>query len=123
MPQQQYAPPPGPPAPPAKAGFFKGLFDLSFSTFVTTSVIKVLYVFLIVIAALASIGMLISGGISMVTSISLENWGGVFVGLGMVIISPLVFVLYLIVFRIYMELLMVVFRIAEDIRELNQKTR
>jgi hypothetical protein len=123
QPPQHYGSSSATPTPPGKVGFFKGLLDLSFSTLVTTSVIKVLYVLLVVIAALAAIAMFGSGVMAIIKAIEYEVWSPFFTGLGMMIVSPFAFILYVIAARIYMELLMVIFRIAEDIRELNKKTR
>jgi hypothetical protein len=126
QPQQQpphYAPSPAAPAAPAKVSFFKGLTDLSFSTFVTPSIIKVLYVILTLAAALGGIFLFGSGVMAIIRAIEYEYYGGIFTGLGLMVVSPFAFILYVILARIYMEVLMVLFRIANDLRELNQKTR
>ena len=87
----------------AQTGFFGGLFDLSFSEFVTTRVIKVLFVILIILSAIAALGLLI-GGIAK---------GGVG-ALLFIIIAPIAFFLYVLMARIWLELIIVVFRIAEN---------
>ena len=84
-------------------GFFGGLFDLSFTEFVTTRVIKALYVIAIVIAAVFALGLLISGIAK----------GGAIAFLA-VIFSPIAFFLYVLMARIWLEVIIVLFRIAEN---------
>jgi hypothetical protein len=89
-------------------GFMGSLFDFSFSSFVTTKIVKVLYVLAIVVfglAALAYIGFAFS----------------VSVGFGLlmlVIIAPLTFLLYVIYTRVVLELFIAIFRIMESNAEL-----
>ena len=85
-------------------GFFGRLFDLSFSEFVTTSIIKVLYV-------IAIIGSAIGGLVIVFGGLASKSFSGALVGL---ILGPLAFVLYVILARIWMEVLIVLFRIAEN---------
>ncbi len=79
------------------------LFDLSFTEFVTTRIIKILFIFGVVIAAIGTIALII-GGFS----------GGFGKGLLFLILSPIVFFLYVILARMWCELVIVVFRIAEN---------
>ncbi len=79
------------------------LFDLSFSEFVTTRMIKFLYVLGIVGAAIGSLTFLVAG-----------FSGGFFKGLLFLILSPLVFLLWTLGARIWCELIIVAFRIAEN---------
>ena len=90
---------------------------------VTTSIIKVLYVILIVVAVVEAIAMVVTGVSGMISAIHYEAWGPFFFGALMVILSPVAFVVMVILFRMYMELIIVVFRVAEDIGELNRKTK
>ena len=113
QPYVQSTPPPAPPAAPQ--GFFAGLFDLSFSSFITTKIIKALYVFwMAVTGILLVIG--IVGGI-----VRIGDDPGI--GVLMVLASPLAALLYIVLGRIYLELLIVLFRIAENIGDINRKTR
>lgn len=84
-------------------GLLGALFDLSFSEFVTTRVIKMLFIIGIVFAALGAFTLLVSGFSS-----------GFGKGLLMLILSPLVFLLYVLAARIWCEIIIVVFRIAEN---------
>ncbi|NLX07570.1 MAG: DUF4282 domain-containing protein [Phycisphaerae bacterium] len=86
-------------------GFFAALFDLSFSEFVTTRVIRVLYIIAIVVVALGMIGIILSGFAQ-----------GVSNGIVLLIVSPIVFLLYVLVVRIWLEVILVIFRIEENTR-------
>lgn len=86
-----------------KKGFFGSLFDLSFSEFVTTRIIKFLFVLAIIGAALLTLAMVAGGFLD-----SEER------GIMMLVLSPFVFFLYVLISRIYLELIIVLFRIAEN---------
>ena len=79
------------------------LFDLSFSEFVTTRVIKVLFIIGVVFAALGTLAVIV-GGFS----------AGMGRGLVILILSPLLFLLYVLMARIWCEMVIVIFRIAEN---------
>ncbi len=87
----------------AQKGFFGGLFDLSFSEFVTTRVIKVLFVILIILSAIGALALLI-GGIA-------KGGPGAFLA---IIVAPIAFILYVLGARIWLEVIIVLFRIAEN---------
>ena len=89
--------------------FFKALFDFSFSEFVTTKIIKILYVITIIIAALVWLGFMVA----MFSSRS-SGWGV----LGGLIIAPIGFVVQVIFIRVGYEILIVVFGIAENTRDM-----
>jgi hypothetical protein len=89
-------------------GFFGALFDLSFSSFVTTKIIKVLYVLAIVIA----------GIIALAYTIAAFAADPVLGLLTLVILAPLGFLLYVIYTRVILELIIVIFRILETNTEL-----
>ena len=84
-------------------GLFAALFDLSFTEFVTTRVIKFLFLVGILFAALGTLALIVAGFTA-----------GFFKGLFALIVSPLVFLLYSILARMWCELIIVVFRIAEN---------
>jgi len=86
-------------------GFLKSLYDFSFSNFITSKVIRLVYIIITILYSLGAIigfiGLLARGGI----------------GIPIAIIGvPLVYLLYLALARIMMEFIMVVFRIGEDVR-------
>lgn len=119
-----YGGPPQPFAPSAAAGaqdmsFVKGLFDFSFSTFIATKVIKVLYgIWLLAVA-----GIILVGLFGAINTMFLARYTRPVEGLLMLIITPLAAALWLILGRVYMEVLIVMFRIAENLTELNRKTK
>ena len=86
-----------------KKGFLRSLFDLSFSELVTTKLIKILYIIAIGASGLTALGMVI-GGFS-------DSAGS---GFGILILSPIVFFLQILFARIWLELIIVVFKIAEN---------
>jgi len=94
---------------PQAKGFFGALFDLSFQELITTKMIKLLYIIGIVIAGLSAATLLVSG-----------LWQG---GSGLValIVAPLTFFLGVISLRIWLELVMVVFKIADNTEILAKK--
>ena len=89
-------------------GFFGALFDLTFSSFVTTKIIKVLYVLAIVIA----------GIIALAYTIAAFAADPVLGLLTLVILAPIGFLLYVIYTRVFLELIIVIFRILETNTEL-----
>ena len=91
-------------------GFFGALFDFSFSELITTRVIKFLFVLAVIGSAIASIFYI---GAAFTHSTGL--------GVLVLIISPLIFIVYVTVARIWLEVLIVVFRISEDVKRIADK--
>ena len=91
-------------------GFFGALFDISFSELITTRVIKVLFVLGIICAA-----------VLLLTQIIGAFMYSVGIGVLVLLLSPIVFTLYVIVARIYLEVLIVIFRIADDVKRIADK--
>jgi hypothetical protein len=94
-------------------GFLGSLFDLSFSSLITTKVIKVLYILSMIVIGLAALAFI----------------GGAFAssaaaGLFMLIIgAPLGALFYLVYTRVVLEVIIVLFRIMESNVELVQLQR
>ncbi len=103
---------PTPAAPTTQAGFFQALFDLSFSEFITTRIIKVLYILAIIVVGLFALVFFLG--------MATRGVAGLIVGL---IVAPLLFLLYVIVTRVWLELIMVIFRIADHTRQIAQQGR
>lgn len=109
-------------------GFFGSLFDLSFTSFVTPKLIKILFVLTLVILVIAyiviAISIFSSGGSEVtieggqVTTEETNNTGAgllfVFVG------GPLMLFFYTLLYRVLFELIMVIFRIYENTAVLAQ---
>ena len=112
--------PPAPPTPPAAAppppaqsgGFFADLFDFSFSRFITARIIKVLYILAILGLGLMCLMMFVAGITQGGTS-----------ALGAIIGAPLLFFLGLLYVRVLLEVLIVIFRIAENTAEMARRSR
>ena len=79
------------------------LFDLSFTRFITISMIKVIYVLAMVLLGLGWLAFVIAGFSQ-----------GVVQGLGMMIIATIAAFLYLLWIRVALELVVVIFRIGEN---------
>ena len=92
--------------------FLRALFDFSFSQFITTRLIRLLYAIGVVIAALSALGAIIRG--------FNESAGA---GVVALIVAPLIFLLVVIVARVWLELVIVVFRIAEYLRDMAGERR
>jgi len=91
-------------------GFFKSLFDFSFSTFITSRVIKILYILFVLGATLAALTMIIGGFAR-----------GAGTGLFTLLIgAPLVFLIWVIGARVSLEIIIVIFRIGEDLSEMKK---
>jgi hypothetical protein len=95
------------------AGFLSSLFDLSFSNFITTKLIKVLFVICIVLAAFGAIAIILGGFAQ-----------GALVGIvALLILAPLLFFFYVIIARVNMEVLIVIFRSSEYLAEIAKQGR
>lgn len=88
-------------------GFFTTLFDFSFSEFITTQIIKILYGIGIFAAAIGALFFIIWG-----------FRGGLLAGIITIILSPVIFIIYTIIVRVYLEVVMVLFRIADNISQI-----
>ena len=96
----------GPPAgQPSGKGFFGALFDMSFTTFVTPMIIKVVYIIGLIAIGLGTLFFAVSGFFG-------DNPG---VGIVTLIVSPLVGLLYLCFFRMMCEFYVAITRMSEDI--------
>ncbi len=88
-------------------GFFTTLFDFSFSEFIVPKVIQTLFVIGILGAAIGAFFFI--------------AWGfraSFLAGLLTMLISPIVFVIYVILVRVYLEVVMVLFRILDTLNRI-----
>jgi hypothetical protein len=97
---------------PSSHGFFGALFDLSFTSFVTAKLIKVLFVLAIIVVALAAVGFVVlaQNQPSPAPVVS-------------IIIAPIAFFIYIILVRVQLEILIVIFRMSEHLAEIAQQGR
>ena len=88
-------------------GFVGALFDLSFTTFVTPMIIKVVYIIGLVLIGLGTL------------FVSLSGFFGDSPALGVVtlIVGPIVGLLYLCLFRMMCEFYLAITRMSEDIHQ------
>ena len=91
--------------------FLRALFDFSFSTFVTTSFIRLVYGIGMLLITLIALGVIIFG-FTQSTGYGILAIIGAFVG----------FVALLTLFRIQLEIIVVVFRIAEYLRDMARQS-
>jgi Domain of unknown function (DUF4282) len=87
---------------PTAKGFLASLFDLDFKEFITTKIIKLLYILGICCAGLSAAIMLLVGLIQ----------GGT--GLVALVVAPVAFLLWVIGLRVWLELVIVIFKISEN---------
>lgn len=104
--QPSYGQPGGhPTADAGSKGLFGALFDLSFSTFVTPKIIKVVYVIGLAAIAIATLFFAFSGFGSDQPAL----------GILTLVLSPVVGLLYLCLFRMMCEFYLAITRMSEDI--------
>lgn len=82
---------------------FDALFDLSFTRFITISMIKIIYILAMVVLGLSWLGIVI-GGLTQ----------GFLPFLVALVVATIGAVLYLLLVRVWLELIVVVFRIGEN---------
>jgi uncharacterized membrane protein len=88
-------------------GFFEALFDVSFTSFVTTRIIKVIYIVTLVLIALGAL-------VFVIAAFAQSIAGGLFV---LIIVAPLAGLLYVIYARVLLEIVIAIFRIMENTAE------
>ena len=95
--------------------FFSSLFDFSFSSYITTRFIRIIYAVAVIFSAfggLMAFGTIVGMGFDAGNVLGILSLGfGALVGV-------LVFLLYLIIARVWLEILVVVFRIAENVQRM-----
>ena len=105
----------GPPTAASRAadsrGFLSALFDFSFTSFVTTRIIKVLYVLITVLVSLVAL-------FYTILAFRLSAGFGI---LTLVIGDPLFIIIVMAFWRLVLEAFVVVFRIAEDVRAIRER--
>jgi hypothetical protein len=95
------------------SGFLSSLFDFSFTSFITTKLIKLIY----------ALTMLVSAGFALFVAAAGFSMGSAVGLLTLVIVAPLTFLMSVIYFRVLLELVIVVFRMAEHLAEIARRGR
>lgn len=98
--------------PTTEKGFIKSLFDFSFTSFITTKIVRTLYIIITIIYSLVAIA----------AFIGLLSRGGGDIAIA-VIGVPIAYILYLALARVGLEVIAVVFRIAEHSRDIRDMMR
>jgi hypothetical protein len=98
----------GAPTVPASAnkGFWASLFDMSFSVFITVRMVQLLYWIALIVLGLSAISVFIA--------LASQSGGAAIVGL---VLAPLTFFTGAIFLRVYLETIIVLFKIAENTGE------
>ena len=92
-------------------GFFRSLFDFSFSSFITPRIIKILYVLMTILVTLWTLVVIL-----------LAFRASTAIGIVFLLIAgPLFFVITMIYVRVGLELLMAFFHIHSDVAEINRR--
>jgi hypothetical protein len=92
-------------------GFVSSLFDFGFTSFVTPKVVKVVYALVMIILGLSTLGFLIFA----------FRVNAAFGIIALVILCPLYFFVYLGLWRIALELIIIIFRISDDLRAIRDR--
>lgn len=109
----QPTPPPQPPAAnQSPGGFFEALMDTRFDHLITPSLIRFLYVVAMIVLTLGALAVIIGG--------FAESAG---TGIVLLILAPIGALIYLIVTRLWLELIVVAFKIRDAAEEVAVNTR
>jgi hypothetical protein len=92
-------------------GFLASLFDVGFNSFVTPKIVKAVYVLVMILTGLWELALAVA-------AFKLNIVLGIIV---LFILGPVFFVVYLALWRMVLELVMVIFRIAEDVRSIRTR--
>ena len=84
-------------------GFFRSLFDLSFSSLVTPRIIKIIYVITLIGIGLTALLFIIAA----------FNQNSGFGALMLLIIAPILSLFYIVYARVFLEFFIAIFRLAE----------
>ncbi|MEU9833128.1 DUF4282 domain-containing protein [Streptosporangium sp. NPDC048047] len=91
-------------------GFLARLFDLSFDRYVTTSIIKVIFIILVVVEVLWAL-----------STLALAFDTGPESGVIALILTPIGLFIAVLLTRVWMELLVVIFKIKEDLGAIRER--
>ena len=98
----------------SQPSFFASLFDFSFSRFVTLRLVKFLYVIAIVALVIVVLVVIAAGFTEAVSGVET---------VGYLVLGPVLGFLYLLLIRVWLELVVVVFRIGETATEVRDLLR
>ena len=99
-------------------GIISSLFDLSFTHFIAPKLWKILYALFLVVAGLCGLAVLVTT-FGLATGF-MGKVGGLIIGVPLAGLAFLMVAMYV---RVVMEVLIVVFRGVDYLREINEKTK
>jgi hypothetical protein len=99
-----------------RMGFWRSLFDLKFESLVTPTMVTVLYAVAMIFVVLGFLAMLFSGLTSIVSGIRFGAWGMAALGVVWILLSPILAILYLAMIRLFFEVVVVLFKIHEELK-------
>ncbi|MCI0447759.1 DUF4282 domain-containing protein [bacterium] len=106
-----------------KAGLLKGLLDFRFEHFITTKIISILYIIVIVLIALGGLFyFFVGGGMALWAGIQARSFFSILIALGIMIMTPIVMILYLAAIRMWFEIVIIFFRMKEDLSKLVERS-
>ena len=100
------------PTQPNNRGFMEALMDTRFDSLITPKLIRFLYVVSIVLLILGTLFVVIAGFASDAGT-----------GVLLLLLAPIIALIYLIVIRLYLELIVVAFKIRDAAEEIATNTR
>jgi glycerol-3-phosphate acyltransferase PlsY len=115
LPTQPPAQPPPPgsqPLPDQARGFFASLFDTRFDNLITPGLIRFIYILVMILMTIGYVVAVVAG---------FNSSGGS--GVATLLLAPIFFLLYLILIRVWLELVVVAFKIREATEETARNTR
>jgi hypothetical protein len=122
------APAPAPAAMPASgagmasvaqhAGFLKSLFDIRFESLITPRMISALYILAMVLVALGTLFMIVSSIGAIVSAVRFSSWGMAIMSFVWLLLSPVLAIVYLAMARMFLEVVIVLFKIKDGIERL-----
>lgn len=105
-------PPSQPPQGQSRYGFFESLMDTRFDHLITPSMIRFLYIVSMIVLAIGALVVIVS---------AFANSAGS--GIVALILAPIGALIYLIITRLWLELVIVVFKIRDATEEVASNTR
>lgn len=103
------------PGSPANAGGLKSLFDFSFNTYATPSIIRIVYILLTVLIGLGTLAFFIAG----LSQLGNSRTAGS--GIVMILIAPLGGLVYLAIARISLEASVALVRAATELKVIREE--
>jgi len=97
----------------AGISFFKTLLDFSFSEFVTPQIVKILYGILLLLGAC----------IALAGFLNVLKYSALVGLLVLIIVVPLFLLFWVVITRIYMEMVIVAFKIAGHLKSIDEKNK